>query len=182
MQLKQNTFHNINKFFTNQECEDIIEFAMDFGEKFNYNSEETWDCRRIYDLVFKEKIYLKLSEVLELSKTKNMDNINVSLTRYYDNRFLDLHLDKTSSLTTVIVLTENFYDGRFILSESSELISKNKKMNLYDLKIGEGITFIGNQCYHGVMPVSEGLRCALNIWINDDGYEFTRFKKEKTLL
>ncbi len=116
MQLKQNTFHNINKFFTNQECEDIIEFAMDFGEKFNYNSEETWDCRRIYDLVFKEKIYLKLSEVLELSKTKNMDNINVSLTRYYDNRFLDLHLDKTSSLTTVIVLTENFYDGRFILA------------------------------------------------------------------
>jgi predicted 2-oxoglutarate/Fe(II)-dependent dioxygenase YbiX len=182
--------YSINKFFTPEECKSIIDFAMEKGETFSYYDYEktTWDCRRIYDEEFKKKILNTINDLHKQGSISfwfdfnsfNLTNINVSLTRYYEGRCLNLHLDKTSNYTTVISLTEGYEDGDFCLSpkftnlEDSEVIQH--------LNIGEGITFEGNKTYHGVMPVNSGLRCALNIWMNDTNFVYYKIDKEKKLL
>ena len=171
--------YTINTFFKKQECDDIIDFCMKEGESFNYNPNEVWDCRRVYDESFKKYILEKILEV-EKFELFNVKNINVSLTKYYDSRRLDLHLDSTSNYTTVICLSDNFEDGRFVLSE------KQCSLNDTDVKIklslGEGVTFEGNKIYHGVMPVHTGLRCALNIWMNDTDFNYYKLDTKKKLL
>lgn len=182
--------YSINKFFSPEECRSIIDFAMEKGETFSYYEFEqtTWDCRRIYDEEFKKNILEKINNLHKEGlisfwfdfNSFNIRNINVSLTRYYDGRCLNLHLDKTSNYTTVISLTEGYEDGDFCLS--------NKNVELKDseiiqhLNIGEGITFEGNKTYHGVMPVTIGLRCALNIWMNDTDFSYYKLDKTKKLL
>jgi predicted 2-oxoglutarate/Fe(II)-dependent dioxygenase YbiX len=89
---------------------------------------------------------------------------------------LDLHLDSTSQFTTVIVLTDNFKGGEFILSNNQT--SKEKEI---ELKMGEGISFDGSKIYHGVNPVVDGIRCALNIWMTNTDYKYKDVSK-KTLL
>ena len=110
---------SINKFFDKKECDRIIEFAELNGTPFSYNDNEVWDCRRIYDEPFKKYILEKILEVKKF-ESFNVRNINVSLTKYYDSRRLDLHLDSTSNYTTVICLSEDFEDGRFVLSEKHQ--------------------------------------------------------------
>jgi hypothetical protein len=171
--------YNTNVYFDEKECNHIIDFCTNNGEVFNYNPNEVWDCRRVYDESFKKYI---LEKILEIEKFElfNVRNINVSLTKYYDSRRLDLHLDNTSNYTTVICLSDNFEDGRFVLSE------KQCSLNDADIKIklslGEGITFEGNKIYHGVMPVYTGLRCALNIWMNDSDFNYYKLDTKKKLL
>ena len=91
---------NINTFFKEEECNDIIEHSENVGVKFSYNPIETWDCKRIYDEEFKYKIVNRLKDNYKNNKFKlwfnlnefDIKDVNVSLTKYYDNRWLDLHL------------------------------------------------------------------------------------------
>ena len=168
-----------NVYFDEKECKYIIDFCTTNGEFFNYDSNEVWDCRRVYDKNFKEYV---LDRILKVQKFEsfNIRNINVSMTRYYDGRRLDLHLDKTSNYTTVISLTNDYDDGRFVLSDTfCELNDADTKINL---NIGEGITFEGNSIYHGVMPVHTGIRCALNIWMNDTNFVYYKLDNQKKLI
>jgi predicted 2-oxoglutarate/Fe(II)-dependent dioxygenase YbiX len=161
--------YTINSFFNKQECEDIISFCIKEGESFNYNPNEVWDCRRIYDESFKKYILEKILEVKKF-ESFNVRNINVSLT----------NLDSTSNYTTVICLSEGFEDGRFVLSERYQpLDDAETKLHL---SIGDGVTFEGNKLYHGVMPVYKGLRCALNIWMNDTDFNYYKLDTKKKLL
>lgn len=171
--------YTINNFFNKQECENIISFCIKEGESFNYNPNEVWDCRRVYDEPFKKYVLEKILEVKNF-ESFNIRNINVSLTQYYDSRRLDLHLDKTSNYTTVICLSDNFEDGRFVLSETQcNLNDADVKIKL---SLGEGVTFEGNKIYHGVMPVHNGIRCALNIWMNDTDFTYYKLDTKKKLL
>ena len=181
--------YSINKFFNENKCQELISFCMENGEPFSYfkNEKDTWDCRRVYDDKLKADVidlFNKKNENDDLNlwfkfSDINVKNINISLTRYYDGRFLELHKDKTSSLTTVIVLTDNFSDGRFVLSEKyNKNIMDNKEMIVTDLKIGQGISFDGSSTYHGVLPVNSGIRCALNIWMNDNDFTFNKMVKK----
>jgi predicted 2-oxoglutarate/Fe(II)-dependent dioxygenase YbiX len=168
-----------NVYFDEKECKHIIDFCTTNGEFFNYDSNEVWDCRRVYDKNFKEYV---LDKILKVQKFEsfNIRNINVSMTRYYDGRRLDLHLDKTSNYTTVISLTNDYDDGRFVLSDTfCELNDADTKINL---NIGEGITFEGNSIYHGVMTVHTGIRCALNIWMNDTDFVYYKLDNKKKLI
>ncbi len=182
--------YSVNKFFDKDECTQLIEFSMSYGEKFSYYDHEleTWDCRRVYDENFKFKIINKINTLYHSKKINfwfdysqfNLRNINVSLTRYYDGRRLDLHLDQTSNYTTVISLSDGYEDGRFCLSNKQQnLDSADIKLNL---NLGEGVTFEGNKIYHGVMPVFVGLRCALNIWMNDTDFNYYKLDTQKKLI
>jgi hypothetical protein len=179
--------YSISKYFTPEECFDIIEYCMQNGEIFKYKPSEHWDCRQMHDNEFKEKI-LKIfinhhnsDDVHFNLNTFDLNTFNVSLTRYYEGRFLNLHKDVYSQLTTVIVLSEDFDDGRFVLSNKigsniSDMRMDSEKLHL---NIGEGISFNGSAIFHGVMPVHTGIRCALNLWMSD---ETQNRKINKTLI
>lgn len=178
---------NINNFFEPEECKSIIDFANENGIPFSYNPKELWDCKRIYDNEFNNQIIQRLK-----TKYKNKEfnlwfdlddfdikNSNISLTKYYDGRWLDLHLDTTSQFTTVIVLSEDFEDGRFALSKTRDQIDNSQK---YHLKIGQSISFDGSKIYHGVMPVSIGERYALNIWMTNTDFKYMPLKNKKSII
>ena len=178
---------SINNFFSKEECQSIIEIADKIGVKFSYNPNEVWDCKRIYDDKFKENILNKLKTNYKNNNFKlwfdfnefKINDVNISLTKYYDNRWLDLHLDKTSQLTTVIVLSDGFDDGRFVLSTNNGDINKSDK---YNLQIGHGISFDGSKIYHGVLPVHTGIRYALNIWMTDTYFKYNLLKINKSII
>jgi hypothetical protein len=178
--------YTINNFFEKEECNSIIEYADKVGKKFNYNPTEVWDCKRISDLEFNKLIIDRFIKNYKENGFKlwfSLDNfeikdINISITKYYDNRRLDLHLDSTSQLTTVIVLNENFVDGRFMLSETQNQNDSEK----YELKIGQSISFDGSKIYHGVMPVTSGIRCALNIWMTNTDFKYLKLHDNKKLI
>jgi hypothetical protein len=184
--------YNIGTFFTNEECTEILEHCMKNGEIFFYDPKENWDCRRMYDESFKENIFNKFKEYYQTEKSNhwfdfnecNDKSINISLTRYYDGRFLNLHRDLPSQLTTVIVLTDNFSDGRFVLSETlgNSITDMCETSTKLDIKIGDGISFDGSKIYHGVMPVYTGVRCALNVWMTNKEINYCKLKNNKTLL
>ena len=112
-------------------------------------------------------------------------SINVSLTAYYEGRYLNLHKDSSSSLTIVIVLNDGYEDGRFAITNT---VNNNyhfenlKNMELIELSKGDGISFIGNKIFHGVLPVTIGKRYALNIWLSEEENKFVPMKKEKSIL
>jgi len=178
--------YSINNFFDKQECETILEYADRVGKKFNYDPYEVWDCKRISDLEFNKLIIDRFIKNYKDNKFKlwfplgdfEIKDVNISLTKYYDDRRLDLHIDSTSQLTTVIVLTEDYTDGRFILSETKNLQDSQK----YELKIGQSISFDGSNVYHGVMPVKEGIRCALNIWMTNTDFKYLKLYDTKELI
>lgn len=178
---------SINKFFEKEECNSIIEFVDKIGVEFSYNPNETWDCKRIYDESFKNDIINRLLLNYKNNEFKlwldlnefDIKDVNVSLTKYYDGRWLDLHLDSTSQFTMVVVLSENFNDGRFALSTSDVDINGVEK---YHLNIGECISFDGSKIYHGVIPVTTGVRCALNIWMTNTDYKYRPLKTNKSII
>jgi predicted 2-oxoglutarate/Fe(II)-dependent dioxygenase YbiX len=178
---------SINKFFEREECNYIIEYTDKIGVPFSYRPSETWDCKRIYDENFKNNIINKLLLNYKNNKFKlwfnlnefDIKDVNISLTKYYDGRWLDLHLDSTSQFTTVIVLSENFDDGRFALSNSYKDIDNVQK---YHLNIGESISFDGSKIYHGVIPVTNGVRCALNIWTTNTDFKYKPLKTNKSII
>jgi hypothetical protein len=182
--------YSVNTYFTSEECSDIIKYCMENGEIFFYNPKEVWDCRRIYNDDFKKKI---LNRLTENNQPKNnlfnfngydINGITISLTRYYDGRFLNLHRDVITEFTTVIVLTDGFEDGRFVISDTpgKEITDMGENSKKIKLGIGEGISFDGSKIYHGVMPVYDGIRCALNIWISEDSSKYIKLKNNTTLI
>jgi predicted 2-oxoglutarate/Fe(II)-dependent dioxygenase YbiX len=182
--------YSVNTYFTSEECSDIIKYCMENGEIFFYDPKEVWDCRRIYNDDFKEKILNKLITNYQSNNDwfnfndYNVGGVNISLTRYYDGRFLNLHKDTISEFTTVIVLTDGFEDGRFVISDTpgKEITDMGDNSEKIKLEIGEGISFDGSKTYHGVMPVYKGIRCALNIWLSEDSSKYVKFKNKKTII
>lgn len=178
---------SINNFFEKEECKSIIDFTDKVGVPFSYNPKENWDCKRIYDDDFKNNIKNRLVSNYKNNKFKlwfdfdefDIKDINVSLTKYYNGRWLDLHLDSTSQFTTVIVLSDGFDDGRFSLSNSYMDINQTEK---YYLNIGESISFDGSKIYHGVMPVNTGIRMALNIWMTNTDFKYKPLKNNKSII
>jgi len=178
--------YSINNFFEKEECNSIIEYADRVGKKFNYNPTEVWDCKRIADVDFNKLIIDRFIKNYDDNKFKlwfpleefEIKDVNISITKYYEGRRLDLHLDSTSQLTTVIVLNDNFTDGRFMLSETHKQTDSEK----YELKIGQSISFDGSKIYHGVMPVVNGIRCALNIWMTNTNFKYLKLYDNKKIL
>jgi len=182
-----------NKFCDSVEAKNIIDFCLQYGEPFSYKPTESWDCRRIYDEEFKNKIIDLLTTNYKTGVFKlwfdydnfNLKNFNISLTSYYNGRYLNLHKDKLSELTTVIVLSDEFEGGEFVLCED-----KNPPINFetldgvstFNLKLGDSISFDGSKTYHGVLPVTSGTRYALNIWMTETDYTYPKFKINSTLL
>lgn len=182
-----------NNFCDKDEAKDIIHYCIENGKSFSYNPNEIWDCKRIYHEDFKQKILSKFIEKIQSNnfdlwfdyETFNLKNFNISLTSYYDGRYLNLHKDKTSELTTVIVLSDGFEGGQFVLSDSTNPpyhFETLDNLTLFDLKLGDSISFDGTKTYHGVTKVTEGVRYALNIWMTETDFDYPRLKKNKTLL
>ena len=182
-----------NNFCDKKEADEIIEFCIKNGEPFSYNPNESWDCRRIYDDNFREKIFNILNNKYTSTEFKlwfdykefNPKNFNISLTSYYDGRYLNLHKDKTSELTTVIVLSDGFEGGQFALSESKNPPPNFKSLNeieVFHLKLGDSISFIGNKTFHGVLPVTNGIRYALNIWMTETDFNYPKVKNTNSLI
>lgn len=186
--------YSVNKNFCNrEEAKEIIDFCIEFGEPFSYNPTEQWDCRRIYDPEFKKKIIDTLTSSYKKGyfnlwfdyATFNLKNFNISLTSYYDGRYLNLHKDKSSELTTVIVLSDDFEGGQFVLTEEDTPPFHYETLDglmLFDLKLGDSISFNGSETYHGVLPVTKGNRYALNIWMTETDFDYPKIKINKTLL
>jgi hypothetical protein len=176
-----------NKFFEKEECNSILEYVDSIGDIFSYNPNETWDCKRIYDESFKNDILNRIKLNYQSNEFKlwfdlnefDIKDVNISLTKYYSGKWLDLHIDANSQFTTVIMLSDEFDDGRFTLSNSYMNINNAQK---YHLNIGECISFDGSKIYHGVMPVTNGIRCALNIWMTNTDYKYRPLKTNKTLI
>ena len=169
----------IHTFFSNEECDEIAILCEKIGIKFNHNVSvyNKWDNRKIHNEEFETRILQRYKEVYSNDTTLpfdlnslTIDNISLSITRYYDGRFLEMHKDTSSDLTTVIVLTDEFEDGRFVLSENKTLIQNSiiDESLIHTIKKGNGLRFNGGEVYHGVLPVNKGIRKSLNIWIKPD--------------
>lgn len=182
-----------NNFCDRKKANEIIQFCIKNGEQFSYNPSESWDCKRIYDIGFRTEI---INILIEKYTSKQFElwfdydnfylkNFNVSLTAYYNERYLNLHKDKTSELTTVIILSDGYHGGQFALSNA-----KNPSINfnnlddieIFDLKLGDCISFNGAKTYHGVLPVTTGIRYALNIWMTETDYNYPKIKNTNSLL
>lgn len=186
--------YSINKNICNEfEAKDIIDFCLKFGEPFSYKPTESWDCRRIYDEEFKERIVRLLLNNHKIENFKlwfnyddfNLKNFNISLTSYYNGRYLNLHKDKTSELTTVIVLSDGFGGGQFALTEQDNPpfhFETLEGLTICDLKLGDSISFNGSETYHGVLPVTNGIRYALNIWMTETDFNYPKIKINGTLI
>jgi len=189
----------VHTFFSNEECDEIAILCEKIGIKFNHNVSiyNKWDNRKIHNEEFKTRILKRYKEVYSNDTTLpfdlnslTIDNIYLSITRYYDGRFLEMHKDTSSDLTTVIVLTDEFEDGRFVLSENKTLIQNNiiDKSLIHTIKKGNGLRFNGGEVYHGVLPVNKGIRKSLNIWIKPDIFKMNvndkdfNVKTKKTFL
>jgi predicted 2-oxoglutarate/Fe(II)-dependent dioxygenase YbiX len=166
----------VNTFFSKEECDDITLICEKIGITFNHGVAvlNPWDNRKIHNDEFKERILKRYREVFKNTplpfdlELLTIDNIYITLTRYFDGRFLEMHKDTSSDLTSVIVLTDEFVDGRFVLSKESIKIENNvvHESLLHNIEKGNGLTFYGGETFHGVMPVVRGIRKSLNIWVN----------------
>jgi hypothetical protein len=178
-----------NFFFSKEECEEIVILCEKAGITpiHKVDAYNKWDMLRIYDIPIKEKILKRYKEVFSNDTTLAFDlndirlnEIFLSLTRYYDGRFLEVHRDTSSELTSVIVLTDDFEDGRFVLSEDKVKIENNTldENSLYTINQGNGLTFNGHTIWHGVMPVHKGIRKSLNIWVEPNSFKIQSGKNE----
>ena len=79
--------YTINNNFCNKEdAKNIIDFCLEHGESFSYNPTENWDCKRIYDPEFKNKIIELLTNNFENGNFKlwfdystfNLKNFNIN--------------------------------------------------------------------------------------------------------
>ena len=182
-----------NNFCDRETAKGLIDFCLKFGETFSYNPTEQWDCRRIYDSEFKMWIIDLLTTNYKNGDFKlwfdystfNLKNFNISLTSYYDGRYLNLHKDKSSELTTVIVLSDNFNGVQFALSEGKNPSIDFKNLDdieVFTLNLGDTISFNGNKTFHGVLPVTNGIRYALNIWMTETDFDYPKLKVNTTLI
>ena len=171
-----------NFFFSKEECEEIALLCEKLSVKqlHKIDAYHKWDNLRVYDDNFKERILKRYKEVFSNDSTLSFDlnsitvnEVYLSLTRYYDGRFLEMHRDTSSELTSVIVLTDDFEDGRVVLSDEKISI-ENKPFtdsNLHTINQGDGLTFNGHAIWHGIMPVHRGIRKSLIVWIEPNSFK-----------
>jgi hypothetical protein len=186
--------YTINNNFCNREtAKNIIDFCLKYGEPFSYSPTEQWDCRRIYDSDFKKGIIDLLTNNYKSENFKlwfnyndfNLKNFNISLTAYYDGRYLNLHKDVVSELTAVILLSDEFEGGEFALCEDKNppiYFETLEGVSTFNLKLGDVISFNGSTTYHGVLRVTRGIRYALNIWMTESDFDYPKIKNNKKLL
>lgn len=178
-----------NFFFSKEECEEIALFCEKFGLQtlHKVDAYNKWDNLRVYDDNFKERILKRYKEVFANDtavpfdlNTLTINQIYLSLTRYYDGRFLEMHRDTSAQLTSVIVLTNDFTDGRFVLSNDKIKIENNTidTNSLHTINQGTGLTFNGHEIWHGVMPVHMGIRKSLNIWVEPNDFKIQSGENE----
>lgn len=171
-----------NFFFSKEECEEIVLFCEKTGLQtlHKIDAYNKWDNLRVYDDKFKERILKRYKEVFLNDESVPFDlntlttnKIYLSLTRYYDGRFLEMHRDTSAQLTSVIVLTNDFEDGKFVVSEDKIKIENSIVDNklLHTINQGTGLTFNGHTMWHGVMPVHKGIRKSLNIWVEPNNFK-----------
>ncbi len=171
-----------NFFFSKEECEEIVLLCEKVGITpiHKIDAYNKWDMLRIHDNSIKEKILQRYKQVFSNDESLSFDlnsittnQISLSLTRYYDGRFLEMHRDTSSELTSVVVLTNDFEDGRFVLSNDKTKIENNivDTNLLYTIEQGSGLTFNGHTIWHGVMPVYKGIRKSLNIWLEPEAFK-----------
>jgi hypothetical protein len=171
-----------NFFFSKEECEEIVLFCEKSGLQtlHKIDAYNKWDNLRVHDDKFKEQILKKYKEVFLNDESVPFDlntlttnKIYLSLTRYYDGRFLEMHRDTSAQLTSVIVLTNDFEDGRFAVSEDKIKIENSivDDKLLHTINQGNGLTFNGHTMWHGVMPVHRGIRKSLNIWVEPNDFK-----------
>jgi hypothetical protein len=182
-----------NNFCDSSTAKDIIDFCLKYGEPFSYKPTEKWDCRRMYDSDFKLRIIDLLTTNYKNGDFKlwfdynnfNLKNFNISLTSYYNGRYLNLHKDKSSELTTVIVLSDDFEGGDFVLCGDKNPpihFETLEGISTFNLKLGDFISFNGSTTYHGVLPVTSGTRYALNIWMTETDFNYPKLKVKNTLI
>ena len=175
-------FKDIQTFFTKEECDDIANICeqIGFSAQTTVSVKNKWDNRRIHNDEFKQRILSRYKEVFANHKNLpfdinelTLDTIYITLSRYFDGRFLEMHRDTISDLTTVIVLTDDFADGRFLLSDTNIKIEYDNidESLLTQINKGDGISFDGHRVWHGVMPVTKGIRKSLNIWIKMEKFK-----------
>ena len=79
----------------------------------------------------------------------------------------------------------DFFGGDFALTEDetpSFHFEEMDNISTFRLGLGDVITFNGSETYHGVLPVTEGKRYALNIWMTETDFNYPKNKINKTLL
>lgn len=138
-------------FLTLKECDNILEYALSnfrIDDRIVYSN---WHARINEDKEYQKYIQNKIQDI---SPFKNFYVTWINLTEYENGRDLGLHYDERSNCTFTIPLTENYAGGNFIIEKKE-----------YALKKGDCILFDGSALLHGVKPVVQGYRAALNIWI-----------------
>ena len=178
-----------NFFFSKEECEEIALFCEKVGLQtiHKVDAYNKWDNLRVYNDDFKERILKRYREIFlndplfpfDLNSV-TVNEVYLSLTRYYDGRFLEMHRDTSTQMTSVIVLTDDFEDGRFVLSEDKISI-ENKTFNdsnLHTITQGNSLTFNGHTIWHGVLPVHKGIRKSLNIWVEPNSFKIQSGENE----
>jgi hypothetical protein len=86
---------------------------------------------------------------------------------------------KTHGLKEKVEKIEEFKKCCLNCKQTDFLINDCEK---FDLNIGECISFDGSKTYHGVLPVTNGIRYALNIWMTDTDFKYKLLKNNKTII
>ncbi len=82
--------YNINNNFCDREtAKDIIDFCLEFGEPFSYKPTEVWDCRRMYDSNFKERIIDLLTTNYKNGDFKLWFDYSTFNLKNFKNNFFD---------------------------------------------------------------------------------------------
>jgi len=139
-----------NKFLTHKECNTFLDYAI-CNFEIDSRTYSGWHARTNKNTKFESIIFNKLKNI---SPHTPFQITWINLTEYENGRELLLHYDERSKYTFTILLTDNYIGGDFIIED-----------NIYKLNKGDCISFNGNTLLHGVTPVTNGYRAALNIWI-----------------
>jgi len=180
----------IEKFLTEEECDRIIELALNIGlEKATttYKSDnfqkkvvsDSFNKRKICYIADKnlekvkditEKIILKINELKYFNNINYSDIWSYSFNKYTKGDFLNWHndgheIENGATLTIVMELSDGFNGGEFCyVMDDKEHRLKKGKGNMY---------VFPSDTKHRVTKLTSGVRYSFNAW--------PRMKKEKQL-
>ena len=83
------------------------------------------------------------------------------------------------------MLSDNFDGGQFALSEGKNPSIDFKNLDdieVFTLNLGDVISFNGSKTFHGVLPVTNGIRYALNIWMTETDFDYPKIKNVNSLI
>lgn len=138
-------------FISPSECNCLLEYAKSNFEIDKRTYTIDWHASTNRNSKFQNKV----KEIIRgISPFFPFHITWINLTEYENGRDLELHYDERSNFTFTILLTENFSGGDFIIEQ-----------DIFTLEKGDCIAFDGQNLLHGVSPVTEGYRAALNVWV-----------------